>query len=120
MVEERTTDGKRIAQLLASEADGRSDGGLGSLSVENADRDAEPSVDGTLAYEIHRDGEPFADVYIHEDRARVEVRAAPSTVAEAAEREGLRVRPKAVEPPRTLVFVESGAEVKRAARALAG
>jgi hypothetical protein len=33
-----------------------------------------------------------------------------------AENEGLRVRPKAVEPPRTLVFLESGAEVKGALR----
>ena len=83
MVEDELDDGKRIAQLLASEITGHERPPLGRLSVENADPDAEPSLDGTFAYEVARDA-------------------------------GLRVRPKAVEPPRLLVFVESGAEVKRA------
>lgn len=38
MVEERITDGTRIAQLLSSELDGREDGGLESIAVTNADR----------------------------------------------------------------------------------
>jgi len=37
----------------------------------------------------------------------------PAVAADAAESAGLRVRPKAVRPPRTLVFVEDGAQVKR-------
>jgi hypothetical protein len=114
MVEDTLDDGKRIAQLLASEIEGHERPPLGSLSVENADRDAEPSLDGTLAYEIAADGETVAEVYIHDDRARVEVRTALDAAERAARDAGLRTRPKAVEPPRLLVFVESGAAVKRA------
>ena len=118
MVEERITDGKRIAQLLASELDGREDGGLEAVAVTTADRDAEPSADGTRAYDVVRtdegDGDRFARVFVHEDRARLEFEAGQDVAAETAAERDLRVRPKAVEPPRTLVFVESGAAVKRA------
>jgi hypothetical protein len=117
MVEERTTDGKRIAQLLSSEVSGREDSGLAELDVVNADPDVEGSADGELAYEIARveedEPESLAEVYVHENRVRIEFREAVDTAAEAAEEVGLRVRPKAVRPPRTLVFVEDGAEVKR-------
>ncbi|WP_435175926.1 hypothetical protein [Halorussus sp. AFM4] len=120
MVEERTTDGKRIAQLLSSEVSGREDSGLDALDVVNADPDVEPSADGELAYEIGRtdgdadDTEILAAVYVQDDRARIEFREAVDAAAEAAEEADLRVRPKAVRPPQTLVFVEDGAEVKRA------
>jgi hypothetical protein len=122
MVEDRTTDGKRIAQLLSSEVSSREDSGLDALEIVNADADVEPSADGELAYEIAREGgeadDPtdavLAKVYVHEDRARVEFRERADAAAEAAESGGLRVRPKAVKPPRTIVFVEDGAEVKRA------
>ncbi|PSQ45981.1 hypothetical protein BRD15_10505 [Halobacteriales archaeon SW_6_65_15] len=117
MVEERTTDGKRIAQLLSSEVSGREDSGLAELDVVNADPDVEGSADGELAYEIARveedEPESLAEVYVHENRVRIEFRETVDTAAEAAEEVGLRVRPKAVQPPRTLVFVEDGAEVKR-------
>lgn len=119
MVEDRITDGRRIAQLLSSELHGRSDGALASLAVVDADREVEPSEDGALAYRVERDGGPFASVYVHPDRVRVELRTGLSAAVDAAEKLGLRVRPKAVEPPRTLVFVESGAQVKRAADVLA-
>jgi hypothetical protein len=114
MVEDELDDGKRIAQLLASEITGHERPPLGRLSVENADPDAEPSLDGTFAYEVARDGAVVAEVYVHPDRARVEIRDALDAAGVAARDAGLRVRPKAVEPPRLLVFVESGAEVKRA------
>ncbi|WP_132059431.1 hypothetical protein [Halorussus amylolyticus] len=116
MVEERTTDGKRIAQLLSSELDGREDSGLDALAVVNPDPDAEGTAAGELAYEVARgeDDETFAEVYVHDDRARIEFREGVETAASAAEDVGLRVRPKAVEPPRTIVFAEDGAEVKRA------
>ncbi|WP_134670103.1 hypothetical protein [Halorussus marinus] len=122
MVEERTTDGKRIAQLLASEVDGREDSGLSALDVADADPDAEGSADGELAYRIvsHAGDETvaFAAVYAHEDRTRVEFQAGVDAAAEAAADAGLRVRPKAVRPPRTVVFVEDGAAVKRATDAV--
>ncbi|MDS0299637.1 hypothetical protein NDI76_12880 [Halogeometricum sp. S1BR25-6] len=117
MVEDRLTDGKRIAQLLASEVTGH-ERSLASLSVADSERDAEPTADGAFAYAVDREAERVAEVYIHPDRARVEFLAAPEAVAEAAETEGLRVRPKAVRPPRTLVFVEDGVQVKRLLPAL--
>ncbi|WP_135824205.1 hypothetical protein [Halorussus ruber] len=116
MVEDRTTDGKRIAQLLSSEVSSREDSGLDALEVVNADADVEPSADGELAYEIAfvDTDETLAEVYVHDDRARIEFREEVDAAAEAAESVELRVRPKAVEPPRTIVFVEDGAAVKRA------
>lgn len=118
MVEERITDGNRIAQLLASELDGREDGGLERVAVTNADRDVEPTADGSRAYDvvvIEGDDETrFARVFVHDDRARLEFETGQDVAADAGESVGLRVRPKAVEPPRTLVFIESGAAVKRA------
>ncbi|ELZ01794.1 hypothetical protein [Natrialba asiatica] len=130
MVEDRTTDGTRIAQLLSSELDGREDGELAALAVTNADRDVNPTVDGVRAYDVtitddsaddgddvatdNPDGERLAQVFVHPDRSRLEFTAGQDVAAEVAANEGLRVRPKATQPPRTLVFVESGAEVKRA------
>jgi len=42
----------------------------------------------------------------------------PEAAADAAAEAGLRARPKAAEPPRTLVFVERGAETKPALRVI--
>jgi len=119
MVEDRTTDGKRIAQLLSSEVSGREDSGLDALAVADADPDVGPSADGERAYDIalretDDEAETLAEVYVHPDRARIEFRERVDAAAEAGETAGLRVRPKAVKPPRTLVFVEDGGEVKRA------
>ncbi len=120
------TDGVRIAELLASEVTGREDGALAGLAVTDADPDAEPTTDGALAYSIVADSavtdaggddseSTLAEVYAHPDRARVEFVAGVDVAVEAAaDRDDLRVRPKAVRPPRTLVFVESGAAVKAA------
>ncbi|OVE83113.1 hypothetical protein [Natronolimnobius baerhuensis] len=133
MVEERITDGTRIAQLLSSELDGREDGGLESIAVTNADRDVEPTAEGARAYDVeyldadatddsNADGDAdddeadstrLARVYIHEDRARLEFEVGQEVAATAAEDLDLRVRPKASQPPRTLVFLEYGAAAKR-------
>jgi hypothetical protein len=133
MVTDRLADGVRIAQLLASEVTGN-ESGLRGLTVADADRDIEPTTDGALAYRIVRerdgsgdgDGPPgdeppgdgptelVGEVYVQPDRARIEVIDAPEAAATAAREADLRVRPKAVRPPRTLVFVEDGAQVKRA------
>ena len=118
MVEDRITDGRRIAELLSSELHGREDGALDRVAVVDADRDAEPSADGTLAYRLARSGDPFGEVFVHPERVRVELRSGLEAAAEAAEDAGLPVRPKAVDPPRTLIFVESGAEIKRAVDAI--
>lgn len=115
MSADRVRDGHRIAQLLASELE--SGASPDALSVTDADPDVEPTTEGALAYRVRddtADGEAkeIAAVYVHPDRARVEFRAAPGGVAEAAEAAGLRVRPKAAQPPQTIVFVEDGAQVK--------
>lgn len=113
MTTDRLRDGHRIAQLLASELE--SGASPDALAVTDADPEVEPTPEGALAYRV-RDteaDEEIAAVYVQPDRARVEFRVAPAAVAEAAESEGLRVRPKAAEPPQTIVFVEDGAEVKR-------
>jgi hypothetical protein len=115
-MDERLTDGRRIAELLASEIEGHGDE-LASLALFDADPDAEATPDGTLAYRVTSvtEGErtDLAAVFVHPDRVRVEFAVAQAAVADAAESAGLRVRPKAVRPPKTLVFVEDGAEVKR-------
>ncbi|QUO48805.1 hypothetical protein [Halorubrum ruber] len=121
MVTDRLADGVRIAELLASEVTGN-ESDLRGLTVADADRDVEPTADGALAYRIARERagtdegatEPIAEVYVQPDRARIEAVVAPDAAADAAREVDLRARPKAVHPPRTLVFVEDGAQVKRA------
>jgi hypothetical protein len=139
MVADRLTDGVRIGQLLASEVTGDR-GRLRGIDVTDADPDVEPTADGALAFRLvavdgageeerggHVDdaGEAseaeravVAEAYVHPDRVRIEFRRAPEAVAETAGEAGLRVRPKAVRPPRTLVFLEDGADVKRVLPAL--
>ncbi|QWC18337.1 hypothetical protein [Halorubrum sp. 2020YC2] len=127
MVADRLDDGVRIAQLLASEVTGN-ESALRGLTVVDADTDVEATTDGALAYRIAREtpeggdaaaadaapGAALAEVYVQPDRARIEAIGAPEAAATAAAEADLRVRPKAVRPPRTLVFVEDGAQVKRA------
>ncbi|EMA58696.1 hypothetical protein [Halorubrum lipolyticum] len=130
MVAERLTDGLRIGQLLASEITG-DEGRLRDLALTDADPDVEPTPDGALAYRVVRGGhgngdDPVAEAFVQPDRLRLEFVAEsgwdgtddapdrPEIAADAAGDAGLRVRPKAVRPPRTLVFVEDGAQVKRA------
>lgn len=126
MVDGRLTDGVRIGQLLASEISG-DEGRLRNLVIADAVPDVEPTVDGALAYRIVRDeddkegedggddesGDRIAEVFVQPERVRVEFVRAPDAVADRADEAELRVRPKAVRPPRTLVFVTDGAQVKR-------
>lgn len=116
MVEDRIADGRRIAQLLASEVRGRERGPLGRLDVADV-RDAEGNSFGEFAFGVDADADPgsvrVADVYVHDDRTRVEFREAPDAAADAGRAAGLRTRPKAVTPPRTVVFLEDGVAVKR-------
>lgn len=134
MVQDRLRDGTRIAQLVASELTGNR-GALETVVVVDADPDVEPTDDGGLAYRVVRVSDPaaislndrgqttldetvetdrlsLASVYVQPERARVEFSVVPDTAAEAARQADLRTRPKAVDPPRTLVFVEDGAQAK--------
>lgn len=119
MTRDELNDGKRIAELLASEIEGGG-GLLSALSVSDADPAVDPTPDGAFAYRVTQlesqdeaDVSSLAEVYVQPDRTRVEFAIHPEAAATAARAASLRVRPKAVVPPRTLVFVESGAEVKR-------
>lgn len=125
MVADRLTSGVRIGQLLASEISGN-EGRLRAFALADADPDVEPTPDGAFAYDVVLGDNRVAEVYVQSDRLRIEFVAdseesatatdepdVPALAAAAADEAGLRVRPKAVHPPRTLVFVEDGAQVKR-------
>ncbi len=119
MVEDELEDGVRIAQLVSSEITGHEDAPFDALAVENADLDVEPTVDGARAFDVTHDGDVLATVFVHPDRAHLELRSGLEDARSTAEERGLRVRPKAVEPPRLIVFVENGAEAKRVLGVLA-
>jgi len=118
MVVDSVTDGRRIAQLLASELRGHERGALGRCSVVDV-RDVGGNEFGEFAYGVDvavREGDArdrLADVYVHDDRARVEFVLGVEAAVDACREVGLRVRPTASDPPRTVVFVESGVEAKR-------
>jgi len=117
MVEDRVTDGERIAQLLASELSGRSDGTLSRLSVVDADRDAEPSPDGTVAYRVTVDGERAGTVRIYPEGADIRLQAGPDAlsveqVVEAVRGPGLSAELTA--DGGAILTVAYGAAVKRA------
>lgn len=115
MVTERVTDGRRIGELLSSELTARADGPLSSLSVVDADTDAEASESGTFAYAIaHEEDETrIAEAFVHPDRLRLEFQSELDAVSSAASEVNLRVRPTD-SPPQVLVFLADGAAVKRA------
>lgn len=129
MVSDEVTDGTRIGRLFSSEIHGHERGALGRLGIVDADPDAEATEGGALAFAVAvDDGEDgdagdsaggerrIAEAYVHPDRLRVEFLRGARTAAEAGRAAGLRTRPKAVEPPRTLVFVERAADAKAALR----
>lgn len=119
MVGEELQDGIRIAQLVASEITGHEDAPYDALSVTNADLDVEPTEAGAEAYHVTHGDEYVATMFVHPDRAHMELRTGLEDARFVAEERGLRTRPKAVEPPRLLVFVENGAEAKRVLGVLA-
>jgi len=121
MVEDRVTDGERVAQLLASELSGRSDGPLSRFSVVDADRDAEPSPEGTVAYGVAVDGERVGAVRLYPEGAGIDFEADPDAVdvelvVEAVRGPGLSSEPTA--DGTAVLTVEFGAAVKRAVDAL--
>ncbi len=114
MVEDTETDGKRLAELLSSEVTGHENAPYDGITVEDADPDVEPTTDGARAYDVERNGERLARVYVQPERARVELYDGLEAAEEAAVDGDLRSRPVGGEPPRLLVFVTTGADVKRA------
>ena len=119
MVERRVTDGVRIAQLLSSEVDGREDGALDRLAVTNADTDVEGTADGERAFDVTLDGDALGAVFVHDEYARLELQRGGETAKSRAEEAGLRAEEgDDGDGEAARLFVESGAEVKRAVDAL--
>ncbi|WP_459191902.1 hypothetical protein [Halosimplex sp. J119] len=106
-------DGTALADRLAAAIEGDEDERV-SLSVVDRRSGIEPTADGAFAYAIDCTGGQLAEVFVHPDRIHVEFTSGVERAANGGERAGLRVRPKAVRPPRTLVFVESPGEIEAA------
>lgn len=118
MVEDRLSDGRRIAELLASEIEGREDAPIDELEIRDADQSITPTADGARAYTIAAGETELATVFVHPERTRVELRVGTTAALETATEQGLRTR--ALEsPPRLYVFVPDGVAVKRVMAVLA-
>lgn len=111
MVEDRTTDGRRIAELLASELDGRSDGPLESVAVTNAVPEVEPTDGGARAYDIEIGRSTAATVFVHPERVRIEA-AIDGTRIDVTGSDGVSIR-RAPGTDEAVIVVEYGAAVKR-------
>jgi hypothetical protein len=73
VVEDRITDGERIAQLLASELTGLDVELLDGVTVVDADRDVSPSSDGPVAYRIRHSESYVGAVRLYPDGARLQL-----------------------------------------------
>lgn len=106
---ERVTDGRRIAELLASELTGRRSGPLGEVAIEGAADDVEPTAQGAFAYAIAYRGERVGEVRVRPTEAVI--RLDRPWAEQVADRDGLAV-------DREALVVDYGAAVKRAADAI--
>lgn len=113
MVEEEIKDGERIADLLASELEGFEEPPFDLIGLLDGSNDTAGRTDGDMAFSVDYRDERLCEVLIHPDRIVLEFRMAQASIAEAGRNAELRVRPKATDPPATLLFVERGADVKR-------
>jgi len=122
VVEDRTTDGKRIAQLLASELSGRERGPLAAVSVVDADPDAEPSEGGTVGYGVAVDGDRVGSVWLSPEAAECDLAldGAAGALRDAVRGPDLTVvQPDPATEDKVVLRIESGAAVKRAIDAVA-
>ena len=122
MVDRRITDPVRIAQLLASEVEGRRAGPLGTVQVVDADRDATPASDGALAFRLSGPEGTLGAVTLYPEAAVLsletretgqddEALAAGEAAANAHDRETVTVTR---EEDRLSVEIGSGAATKAA------
>ena len=108
MVEERITDGKRIAQLLASELTGLERPPLDRIEVVDATPDAEPTPEGVEAYGVALDGDRIGTVTTYPESVTLTLDGATEAVESA---DGVTVT---ADDGRVTVEIEYGAAVKRA------
>lgn len=111
MVEKRITDGKRIAQLLASELTGLDVHPLDEIEVVDADPDAEASPDGTLGYRVNYRETTVASVVLYPERAELRL---DTTAIELSEVSNQVADQMTIDGETATVAIESGAAVKRA------
>jgi len=107
------SDGADGTRLAGTVADRLADAERFDALAVVGERAVEPTADCAFAYAVESGERTLAEVFVHPDRAHVEFHAAPDEAATAAADAGLRVRPKAVRPPQTVVFVESLTDVQR-------
>lgn len=113
MVDNQVSDGTRIAELLASELDGRTDGWFDQVTIANVNHDVEPAVEGRAAYDIVSNEDTLGTVYLQPNRVRFEVTARIGDLQAAADEVGLPVRSKSSTPPIVAILLENGAAVKK-------
>lgn len=111
MIDERITDGKRIAQLLSSELTGLQTGALETISITDADPDAIATETGTDAYTIRTDDAELATVTLFPDY--IEIRFEVESIPDVADTGSIR-RGEGLEPDGRTLQVNSGAAVKDA------
>lgn len=117
MVEDSLSDGRRVAELLASECTGLATGPLEDVAVTGADPDVEPTEAGATAYRITHEGNPVATVSVTPSVALLEFEATVvepvdlAAVVEDVEHPDLLL---ADDDAATTIRVESGAGVKAA------
>jgi hypothetical protein len=115
MVEDRITDGKRIAQLLASELTGLETPPLNRVSVVDSTPDVEPTPNGVKAYGVAVDGDRVGTVTVSPDHAQLSFTGTrPDDTA--AERDGVQIKTTS---ETIIVRIENGAAVKSAVDVLA-
>ncbi|MFB6254827.1 MAG: hypothetical protein ABEI06_09460 [Halobacteriaceae archaeon] len=112
-MENTIDDGKRIAELLSSEVTGHETELLDEMTIVNVNEDVSPSVEGDRAYDINYRSSQMASIFIHEDRAHIELREGLESAKEAAHNQDLRIRPVGTSPPHLTIFLENGADVKQ-------
>ncbi|WP_280535791.1 hypothetical protein [Halopenitus sp. POP-27] len=135
LASEISGDAGRLRDLQVTDADPdvepTLDGALAYRIVRVREADAADAADGperrepaldadeeSVTADAIDDATTIAEAFVQPDRVRLEFRVGVDAVAEAAEAADLRARPKAVRPPRTIVFLEDGAAVKRVLPAL--
>jgi len=111
MVEDVIRDPDRIAALLRAELEGLEEPPFDQYTVQST---AETEQPGTPAFSVTSQGETVLKATKGPERLTLEIKSDPETVAIAAEEVGLRSRPKATQPPATVLFVDRAADVKRA------
>jgi hypothetical protein len=110
MVDNTITDGKRIAQLLASEVTGLDGRLLGAVSVTGADPDSAPTQSGTEAYTVVAGDDPVGTVSMYPESATLTFERAVSWPDDQ--------RPALLDESDDVLVVSSGAGVKRAVDAI--